>query len=109
MCTKKIPPPPKKKKINVDENLRKCRKRFSYDFRSLLLHELKNIYTPSFYVQFLTYGCKTWPVTKGYEEKINIFERKLLRRIYGTVKENIEGELTEKCIECLINPLLVRI
>jgi hypothetical protein len=38
----------------------------------------------------LTYGCETWSVTKGDEEKLNIFERKVLRRIYGPVIENGE-------------------
>ncbi|KAF0713444.1 putative nuclease HARBI1, partial [Aphis craccivora] len=37
----------------------------------------------SFLRPVLTYGCETWSVTKGDEEKLNIFERKVLRRIYG--------------------------
>lgn len=38
----------------------------------------------------MTYGCETWSITKGDEEKLNIFERKVLRRIYDPVFENGE-------------------
>jgi hypothetical protein len=33
----------------------------------------------------LTYACATWSTTKGNEEKLRRFERKILRRIYGPV------------------------
>jgi hypothetical protein len=33
----------------------------------------------------LTYACTTWFTTKGDEEKLRRFERKILRRIYGPV------------------------
>jgi hypothetical protein len=29
------------------------------------------------------YGCESWTLTKKEEEKLNIFERKILRKIYG--------------------------
>jgi hypothetical protein len=29
------------------------------------------------------YGCENWTLTKTEEEKLNIFERKILRKIYG--------------------------
>jgi hypothetical protein len=38
----------------------------------------------------LAYGCKTWSVTKGEEEKLLIFERKILHRVYGPIYENGE-------------------
>ncbi|KAF0767596.1 Uncharacterized protein FWK35_00008539 [Aphis craccivora] len=34
----------------------------------------------SFLRPVLMYGCETWSVTKGDEEKLNIFERKVLPR-----------------------------
>jgi hypothetical protein len=36
----------------------------------------------------LTRGCETWSLSNKSENAINIFERKILRQIYGTVKEN---------------------
>jgi hypothetical protein len=38
----------------------------------------------------LTYGCETWRLSKQSEKTIGIFERKILRRIFGMVKE--EGQ-----------------
>jgi len=37
----------------------------------------------------LLYACEKWPITKGDEDKIVIFERKILRRIYGPKRNNI--------------------
>jgi hypothetical protein len=34
------------------------------------------------------YGCESWSLTKNEENKINIFERKILRKIYGPTNDN---------------------
>jgi hypothetical protein len=36
----------------------------------------------------LTYGNESWPLTKRYENMFLIFERRILRRIYGPINEN---------------------
>jgi hypothetical protein len=36
----------------------------------------------------LTYRCKTWRLSKQSEKTIGIFERKILRWIFGAVKED---------------------
>jgi hypothetical protein len=36
----------------------------------------------------LTYGCETWRLSNQSEKTIGIFERKILRRIFGAVKED---------------------
>jgi hypothetical protein len=36
----------------------------------------------------LLYGCESWTITKKEEEKLNIFERKILRKIYGQICVN---------------------
>ena len=36
----------------------------------------------------LTYGSECWTLTKTNEERLRIFERKVLRRIFGPVNEN---------------------
>ena len=36
----------------------------------------------------ITYACETWSSTQGDEEKLQNFERKILRKIYGPVYNN---------------------
>jgi hypothetical protein len=36
----------------------------------------------------VTYGSETWILTKAYERSLGIFERKILRCIFGAVQEN---------------------
>jgi hypothetical protein len=36
----------------------------------------------------LMYGCESWSLTKNEKNKINIFERKILRKIYGPTNDN---------------------
>ncbi|KAL4089380.1 hypothetical protein QTP88_024426 [Uroleucon formosanum] len=42
----------------------------------------------SFLRPVLTFACETWSTTKGDEEKMAYFERRVLRRIYGPILEN---------------------
>ena len=41
----------------------------------------------------LIYGCETWRLTKILEHRIGVFERSLLRRIWGPVVDAETGEL----------------
>jgi hypothetical protein len=36
----------------------------------------------------VTYGSETWTLTKADERSLGIFERKILRCIFGAVQEN---------------------
>ena len=38
------------------------------------------------------YGCETWRLTKELERRLNVFERDILRRIWGPVWDEEEGE-----------------
>jgi hypothetical protein len=35
-----------------------------------------------------TYACETWVVKENIKTKLRVFERKVLRKIYGPTKEN---------------------
>uniref|UniRef100_A0A1B0F0M5 Uncharacterized protein n=1 Tax=Phlebotomus papatasi TaxID=29031 RepID=A0A1B0F0M5_PHLPP len=37
------------------------------------------------------YGCESWTLNKLDEDRLNCFERKILRRIYGPVEESRGG------------------
>ena len=37
--------------------------------------------------QVVTYACKTWVLKENIKSKLKVFERKILRRIYGPTKE----------------------
>jgi hypothetical protein len=41
----------------------------------------------------VTYGCETWTISRQDEEKLLVFERKILRKIYGPVKEGDEWRI----------------
>jgi hypothetical protein len=36
----------------------------------------------------LPYGCETWDINRNKEDKVGIFERKVLRKVYGPIREN---------------------
>ena len=62
----------------------------------------------------VTYGSESWTLTMEEERVLAVFERKILRKIYGPVKENelwrtrqndeleaiIKGENIVRCIKC---------
>ena len=41
-------------------------------------------------------GSETWPIRKMDEHRFVVFERKVLRKIYGPVKDEITGEWRRK-------------
>ena len=52
------------------------------------------------------YCCETWSTTKGDEEKLLIFERKVLRKIFGPIYNSESGQYerrTNEDIERLLN------
>jgi hypothetical protein len=38
------------------------------------------------------YGCETWSLTLREEHRLGVFENKLLRRIFGTKRDEVTGE-----------------
>jgi hypothetical protein len=50
----------------------------------LLSRTSKILLYHSYLCPIVTYACETWSITKGDERKLIIFERKVLRNIYGS-------------------------
>jgi hypothetical protein len=38
------------------------------------------------------YGCKTWSLTLREERRLRVFENRVLRRIFGTKRDEVTGE-----------------
>ena len=38
------------------------------------------------------YGCETWSLTVREEEKLRVFENMVLRRIFGSRRDEVTGE-----------------
>ncbi|KAL4112400.1 hypothetical protein QTP88_016199 [Uroleucon formosanum] len=78
--------------IKVAKN-KKCKQSvFCHEwmFNSRLLSKVtkEKLYT-SYLRPIVMYACETWSTTQGDEEKLLAFERKVLRKIYGPVRNQI--------------------
>jgi hypothetical protein len=38
------------------------------------------------------YGCETWSLTLREEHRLNVFENRVLRRIFGPKRDEVTGE-----------------
>jgi len=38
------------------------------------------------------YGCETWPLTLREEQRLRLFENRVLRRIFGSETDEVTGE-----------------
>ncbi|KAJ4446603.1 hypothetical protein ANN_13300 [Periplaneta americana] len=38
------------------------------------------------------YGCETWILTLREEQRLAVFEKKVLRKIFGTKRDEVTGE-----------------
>ncbi|KAF0772260.1 Uncharacterized protein FWK35_00007901 [Aphis craccivora] len=59
--------------------------------RSLLRDLKKQLYT-TLIRSVVTYGAETWAIRKTDENRLLSFERKILRRIFGPVKDSVTNE-----------------
>lgn len=75
-------------------NGNKCYFSINKLLRSKLLSKI-TLYT--IYLRpIVTYACETWSTTKGYNRKLAIWKRKILRNIYGPVYNSELGTCKKK-------------
>ena len=63
---------------------------YMYDMYMYMCTQYIYIYI---YIHTHTYGAETWTMTKKEEQALHIFERKILRRIYGPKYEDGEWKI----------------
>jgi hypothetical protein len=39
------------------------------------------------------YGCESWSLTLREEHRLRVFENKVLRRIFGSKRDEVSGEV----------------
>jgi hypothetical protein len=66
--------------------------------KNIKLRILKTIILP-----VILCGCKTWSLTLREEHKLRVFENRMLRRIFGTRREEVTGDWRKLCNEGLHN------
>jgi hypothetical protein len=57
----------------------------------------------------LMYGCESWSLTKNEGNEINIFERKIQRKIYGpTIMEFGVSDIIKNCTDFIMNQISLK-
>ena len=59
---------------------------------SLLSKKLKVKTYKTIILPAVLYGCETWSLTLREEHRLRMFEKKVLRKIFGAKKDEITGE-----------------
>jgi len=60
---------------------------FRYASKNLKIKIYRNITLP-----VVLYGCETWSLTLREKRKLRVFENMVLRRIFGTRRDEVKGE-----------------
>jgi hypothetical protein len=61
--------------------------------KNIKIRKYKNIILP-----VVQYGCETWSLTLREEHRLRVFENRVLRRIFGPMRDEVMGEIEENCI-----------
>ncbi|KAJ4444398.1 hypothetical protein ANN_06190 [Periplaneta americana] len=59
---------------------------------SLLSKNLKVRIYKTVILPIVLYGCETWTLTLREEQRLRVFENKILRKIFGTKRDEVTGE-----------------
>ena len=58
---------------------------------SLLSKELKIKIYRTIILPVVLYGCKTWSLTLREERRLRVFENRVLRRVFGSKRDELRG------------------
>jgi hypothetical protein len=53
---------------------------------------LKNRIYKTIILPVVLYGCETWSLTLREEHRLEVFENRVLRRIFGPKRDEVKGE-----------------
>ena len=57
----------------------------------------------------VVYGCETWSLTLREERRLRVFENRVLRKIFGSKRDEVTGEwrkLMRSLMICTAHPIL---
>ena len=54
-------------------------------------------------------GCETWSLTLKEERRLNVFENRVLRRIFGHKRDEVTGEWRKLHNDLYCSPNIVRV
>ncbi|KAJ4435995.1 hypothetical protein ANN_18619 [Periplaneta americana] len=86
-------PPPKRKAIeplDIQFNCPFCNHEKSCDVKILLPKNLKVGIYKTVILPVVLYGCETWTLTLREEQRLRVFENKVLRKIFGAKRDEVE-------------------
>jgi len=58
---------------------------------SLLSKNIKIKIYRTIILPFVLYGCETWSLTMREEQKLRVFENRVLRRVFGLKRDKVTG------------------
>jgi hypothetical protein len=60
-------------------------------------------FVPEVVLSIVLYGCETWSLTLREKHRLNVFENRVLRRIFGPKRDEVTGDLRKLHNEELSN------
>ncbi|KAJ4438263.1 hypothetical protein ANN_14202 [Periplaneta americana] len=87
--------PFKQRRLNIEQKVvlgkRKLAQASSF-YLSLLSKNLKVRIYITVILSVVMYGCETWTLTLREEQRLRVFENKVLRKIFGAKRDEVTGE-----------------
>jgi hypothetical protein len=76
-------------------------------------NETLNIYIGACHRNAVLYGCETWSLTLREERRLMVFENRVLRRVFGSKRDEVTGEWgklhNEELNDLYFSPNIVRV